>query len=242
MKRSLSLLIVIAISLTACTAAPQTAGQPESTPVPSPVPTQAVPAPTTVSMTNESPTSTPTTAMGAVYFQIVSEESSVTYEVGETFFNQNNRFNLAVGVTKTLSGTIFADLNNPSASSIGPVQVDISQFTSDSNRRDNAIRGNWLESSRFPIATFESTQIEGFPASYVEGQDYSLKVTGNLTVRETTRQITFDVITRLEGTTLSGSAETTILLSDFNVGPISIAGVLQTEDQARIILQFVARP
>jgi polyisoprenoid-binding protein YceI len=69
-----------------------------------------------------------------------------------------------------------------------------------------------------------------------------LKVTGNLTVRETTRQITFDVITRLEGTTLSGSAETTILLSDFNVGPISIAGVLQTEDQARIILQFVARP
>lgn len=241
MKRSLSMMIVISLSLAACTAPPQAAGQPESTPVPSPLPTRAIPSPT-VSMTNDAPTATPIPEMGAVNFQIVSEESSVTYEVGETFFNQNNRFNLAVGVTQTLSGTIFADLSNPPASSIGPVQVDISQFTSDSNRRDNAIRSNWLESSRFPVATFESTQIEGLPHSYVEGQDYSLKVTGNLTVRETTRQITFDVVARLEGTTLSGRAETTLLLSNFNVGPISIAGMLKTEDQARIILQFVARP
>lgn len=145
-------------------------------------------------------------------------------------------------MTRTLSGTVFADLNNPVASSIGPVQVDISQFTSDSSRRDNAIRARWLESTRFPIATFESTRIEGLPESYVEGQDYSLTVTGDLTVRDVTRQVIFTVTTRLQSGTLSGHAETTILLSDFNVGPISIAGVLQTEDQAHIVLDFTARP
>ena len=187
-------------------------------------------------------TAVATQTTGAVTFNIVPEESKVTYEVGETFFNQNNRFNLAIGVTQTLSGSVFGDLSNPPVSSIGPIQVDISKFTSDSNRRDNAIRGDWLESTRFPIATFVSTSIEGLPSSYVEGQDYALKVTGDLTVREVTRSVTFDVITRLNGDTLSGTATTTILLSDFSIGPISIAGILKTEDEAKITLEFVARP
>lgn len=242
MKRSLPLIIVVAIVFTACTAAPPAAGEPASS---EPLST-SVPSPAVATATRDDPTaapvSTPTEVSGAVSFQIIPEESSVTYEVGETFFNQNNRFNLAVGVTRTLSGTVFADLDNPAASSIGPVQVDISQFTSDSSRRDNAIRTRWLEATRFPIATFESTRIEGLPESYVEGQDYSLTVTGDLTVRDVTRQVTFTVITRLQDGTLSGSAETTILLSVFDVGPISIAGVLQTEDQVHIVLDFTARP
>jgi len=236
MKRLLPFILVVTILLAAC-AAP---GQGIKTPAP-PDPAPAV-VPSEVATAGITPTTGLPQPTGAVSFNIVPEESKVSYEVGETFFNQNNRFNLAVGVTQTLSGTVLGDLNNPPASRIGPVTVDISQFKSDSNRRDNAIRGQWLESTRFPIATFESTAIEGLPAVYVDGQEYSLKVTGNLTVRETTRQVTFDVTTRLSGTTLTGTATTTIQLSDFNIGPINIAGILQTEDRAKITLEFVARP
>lgn len=238
MKRILPLLVLITTLLAACTAAqpsviPAPTDPPVVLPTNTPAPTAGATAAATVS---------PTQAAGAVTFNIVPEESKVTYEVGETFFNQNNRFNLAIGVTRTLSGSVFGDLSNPPVSSIGPIQVDISQFTSDSSRRDNAIRGDWLESSRFPVATFVSTAIEGLPPSYIEGQDYSLKVTGDLTVREVTRSVTFDVTTRLNGDTLSGTAVTTILLSDFSIGPISIAGILKTEDEAKITLEFVARP
>ena len=67
-------------------------------------------------------------------------------------------------------------------------------------------------------------------------------MTGDLTVKETTRPVTFDVTASLQGDTLTGRAETTILMSDFGVGPISILGVLTTEDQAKLILEFVARP
>lgn len=63
-----------------------------------------------------------------------------------------------------------------------------------------------------------------------------------MTVRDVTLPVTFEVTTRLSGDTLTGSAVTTILLSDFGVGPISIAGILKTEDTAKITLELVARP
>lgn len=239
MKRILPLLLLLTTLLAACAAAQPTAAPAATVPAPVILPS-TMPAATAAS--TPAATAIPTQAAGAVTFKIVPEESKVTYEVGETFFNQNNRFNLAIGVTRMLSGSVFGDLSNPPVSSIGPIQVDISQFTSDSSRRDSAIRGDWLESSRFPTATFVSTAIEGLPSSYVEGQDYTLKVTGDLTVREVTRSVTFDVTTRLNGDTLSGTAVTTILLSDFSIGPISIAGILKTEDEAKITLEFVARP
>ena len=157
MKRTLPLMILLVVVLTACT----TTVQPTE-PV---APTIEIPAAAPGLAVTKTLTVTTAAPAGVVTFNIVPAESKVTYEVGETFFNQNNRFNLAVGVTQTLSGSIFADLNNPPASRIGLVEVDISQFKSDSTRRDNAIRGDWLESTRFPIATFESATIEGLPES-----------------------------------------------------------------------------
>jgi polyisoprenoid-binding protein YceI len=179
---------------------------------------------------------------GVVIYKIIPGESQVSYEVGETFLNQNNRFALAVGMTKQIAGEITANKTNPAKSSIGPITVDISQFTSDRSQRDNAIRGHWLESGKFPQAVFTPTKIDSLPSAYTEGQDYTFKVSGDLKVREATKPVTFDVTARLKGDTLSGTAITSILMSDFGVGPISIGGMLNTEDKAKLTLQFIARP
>jgi polyisoprenoid-binding protein YceI len=235
----LSLLILVGCS-------PQT-----STSIPTEVPAQAVVQPT------EAPTAAPTAvpteaiaeaqtqepiqASGQQEFNIVSGESAVSYEVGETFFNQNNRFNVAIGTTTQLSGKITLDPANPQNASISAIEVDISQFQSDSNRRDNTIRDRFLESGRFPIATFVPTQIDGLPESYTEGQPLNLKVSGDLTVHEVTKPATFDVQVTLANNELRGTASTTILMSDFGVGPIEMAGMLGTEDQVKINMEFVAR-
>ncbi|MGB9801280.1 MAG: YceI family protein, partial [Thermanaerothrix sp.] len=177
-----------------------------------------------------------------VIFKIVPGESQASYEVGETFFNQNNRFNLAVGVTTAVAGQIEANLADPPASRIGTITIDVSQLKSDSTRRDNYLRNNALESARYPIVTFVPTAIEGLPTTYAEGQDYTFRVRGDLTVREITRPVTFDVTARLEGQTLRGTATTTIRMSDFDVGPIDLVGILRTEDEVKLTLKFVARP
>jgi polyisoprenoid-binding protein YceI len=179
-------------------------------------------------------------ATGLTTYQIVPGESTVTYEVGETFF-ENNRFNLAVGVTPQVSGAVMLDPSNPQSATIGEIQVDISLFQSDSSRRDNFIRGRFLESSTYPLAVFKPTSITGLPESYSEGQEISFQVTGDLTVKQTTKPVTFDVTAKLENGTLNGTATTTILLSNFDVGPITLAGMLQTEDEVKLTLNFVAR-
>jgi polyisoprenoid-binding protein YceI len=136
----------------------------------------------------------------------------------------------------------FSRSRNPTNSQVGEIQVDISQFQSDSPRRDNAIRDRFLESARFPIATFIPQDIQVLPESYQEGQPVNLKITGDLTVHEVTQPVTFDVTLQFEGDTLTGEATTTILMSDFQVGPISMAGILNTEDEVNLIFNFVARP
>ena len=67
-------------------------------------------------------------------------------------------------------------------------------------------------------------------------------MTGDLTVKETTNPVTFDVTVKLDGNTLSCEATTTVLMSDFGVGPISILGILNTQDEVKITFRFVARP
>lgn len=243
MKKNFGLSILVVVLLAAC-AAPVSTPTTVPTVVSSatPMTVESTPLPTEVTPAKTPPTVVAVDTSGVIVYKIVPAESQVTYEVGETFINQSNRFNLAIGVTKQISGEITANKTEPTKSNIGPITVDVSQFTSDSNRRDSAIRGRWLESEKFPQAVFTPTKIDALPSSYNEGQDYSFKVSGDLKVREVTKPVTFDVTARLTGDTLSGSAVTTILMSDFGVGPISIGGMLNTEDKAKLTLQFVARP
>jgi polyisoprenoid-binding protein YceI len=176
----------------------------------------------------------------AVVYHIDPAQSEAHYEVGETFF-QGNRFNLAVGRTKGIAGEVLVDFANPANSQIGAIVIDVSQLTSDEGRRDNFIRNNALQSSQYPQATFKPTKIEGLPASAKPGDQLTLKVTGDLTVKETTKPVTFDVTLTAGQDKLTGTATAEILLSDFGAGPIQLA-ILQTEDKAKLVFDFVALP
>jgi polyisoprenoid-binding protein YceI len=106
---------------------------------------------------------------------------------------------------------------------------------------DKAIRENWLESDAHPIATFVPTKIEGIPAVGEEGKEYALKITGDMTIREITKEVTFDATVNVAGNELSGMATSTLLMSDFGVGPINIIGILKTEDEVKLTFNLIAR-
>jgi len=195
--------------------------------------------------TSTNPTTAPTqpaAAAGTIVYKIVPGESKVSYTVTETFLNQNNKINVAVGVTNTISGQINADKSNPGATTVGPITVDVSKFVSDSGQRDRMIQRSYLESSTYPTATFVCKAITGLPTAYTEGTDYTFQMNGDLTVKTTTQPVTFQVTANLKGDTLSGSATTQVLMSQFGVGPISLLGILNTEDQVKITFDFIARP
>ncbi|MGH2347916.1 MAG: YceI family protein [bacterium] len=176
-------------------------------------------------------------------FVIVPAESQVIYRVHEVLFNEGNRLNTAVGTTSAVRGEITVDRANPRVSKIGTIFVDISTFRTDSARRDNAIRNRWLESARFPNAEFVPVTISGLPERYTEGQELRLQVTGNLKVRNVVRPNTvFQVTLKLAGNTLTATATTEVLMTDFGFDPPSILGILRAENELRLEFRLVARP
>lgn len=182
------------------------------------------------------------TAPAVQRFLIVPAESRVMYHVAETFINEGNRLNVAVGATNAIRGEIMIHRGDPRQSRIGVITVDISRLQSDSTRRDNAIRGRWLESSRFPMAEFTPTEIEGLPAAYADGTEMRLEITGRLKVRDVTRLTRFQTTLTLSGTTLSGVATTKFLMTDFGFQPPSILGILRAENDVSVEFRFIARP
>ena len=176
----------------------------------------------------------------AILYQIDQTQSEVRYEVGETFF-QDNRFAVAVGATQGIAGELLIDFAQPLNTQIGDIVIDVSQFTSDESRRDNFIRNNGLQSAQYPLATFTPQSIDGLQAQIAEGESVSFTMTGDLTVKETTRSVTWDVTLTLVGDQIVGTASTEISMSDFGVGPIQLA-FLATEDQVNLFFDFVAVP
>jgi len=179
-------------------------------------------------------------ATDAVLYRIDAAQSEVRYEVGETFF-QDNRFALAVGTTQGIAGELLVDFAQPSNTQIGDIVIDVSQFTSDESRRDNFIRNSGLQSAAYPLATFSPTSIDGLPAQVAETNNLSFTMTGELTVKNVTRNVTWDVTLNLDGDQIVGTASTEILMSDYGVGPIQLA-FLATEDQVNLYFDFVAMP
>jgi polyisoprenoid-binding protein YceI len=195
-----------------------------------------LPVPSTAAAASGTPPS------GPQRFVIIPAESQVSYRVAETLFNQGNRLNIAMGTTNVIKGEITIDRARPANSRIGTITVDISQFRSDSARRDNMIRQNWLESSRFPTAEFTPTEIRGLPEAYQDGREVPLQVVGNLKVRNAVKPTIFAVTVKLDGGTLTGTATATVLMTDFGFDPPSILGILKAENEARLELRFVAKP
>ena len=85
-----------------------------------------------------------------------------------------------------VTGTIVLDLANPAESSVEAV-VDAATVYTGSDQRDGHLKSpDFLDIANHPTLSFKSTQVEP------DGPD-SAKVTGDLTIRGTTRPITFEV-------------------------------------------------
>ena len=167
-------------------------------------------------------------------------ESSVRYGVGETFINQNNRYNYAIGTTNIISGEINVNFNQPNLTNISDINIDIKSFQSDKIRRDNAIRDRWLESSKFPIATFSPQELLKLPDEYEFGEEISFQINGNLLVRDIIQPVSFEVTLTIIDDKIIGNAQTTIKMTDFGFDPPDIAGILKAENEVDIYFDFVA--
>ncbi|MCB0201819.1 MAG: YceI family protein [Anaerolineae bacterium] len=188
-------------------------------------------------------------AGGQRTFAIDPANTVVSYEVDEEFgAGALDRLGIAAGLNKTVGRTSTVDgaltLNFDGATPQlvdASFTVDISTLTSDQRMRDGRIRDEWLESSRFPTASFTATEIQNAPDAYTEGNEVTFQVAGDLTVREITQPVVFEVTATLDGDTISGVATTEFLMSSFGVDPPKMTNLFTVGDDTTIRVEFVAQ-
>jgi polyisoprenoid-binding protein YceI len=248
---AVSLLTIFAmLVLTACGGGSEPTPEPTNTPAPEPTATPE-PAPQAEESDDASSAEgeTPTTATGMRTFVIVPEESTASYSVEEEFFQGAvDRLGVilglvdTVGSTQEIEGQLQLNLDDLS-SALGDNQftVNIESLTSDQPRRDQRIREANLESSKYPLATFSATAIEGAPDSYSEGEEVSFQLVGDITIREITQPVTFDITASLSGDTISGMATALLTMTDFGFDPPNFADMFTVEDEFTVEVEFTAR-
>lgn len=84
-----------------------------------------------------------------------------------------------------VEGTIFTDETDPKNSSVEVILKGATIDTRNDQRDQHLRSGDFLNVEKFPEITFRSTR--------VAGDKQSFKLTGDLTIRDVTREVTLDV-------------------------------------------------
>lgn len=186
-------------------------------------------------------TGTPIPSTGLTTFSIVPDQTTASYSVYENLIFQNKPNNDAIGTTHSVQGGFKVREGDSPLVAAMNIQVDLRTLQSDSSRRDGFIQQNTLETDTYPYATFVSVSTQGLPASYTDGQTVHFQITGNLTMHGKTNKETFDVQGKVVGNTITGTATSTIYMTDFGIQPPNLANIAIAQNKVVITLSFTAK-
>jgi polyisoprenoid-binding protein YceI len=98
-----------------------------------------------------------------------------------------------------------------------------------------------LDTDFYEYITFVPTEIVGLSGSTTAGQEWTFQIVGDLTIRDITQQVTFEVAAQVDGAgQLVGTAETTINRADFDPSIPSVPFVADVGEEVALVLSFIA--
>lgn len=197
------------------------------------------------SATPSAPVSAPTLAANSgtqKVYRIDPEQSEVRFTLDEKLMG---RPTTVVGKTNQIAGDILVDPANPAKSTIGEIRINSRSLATDNEMRNRTIRGQILQSSldKFEFIVFKPTSITGLPDSVTPGQPVNIKVTGDLTIREVTKPVTFDATVTLftDGSErIEGTATTVVQRADFDLQIPNVPSVADVTEEVKLDMDFKA--
>ena len=186
-------------------------------------------------------TTTPIPSSSLRTFQIVPAQTTASYSVYEDLIFQNKPNNDAVGTTHSVQGSFKIRTSSSPLVAAMNITVDLRTLQTDAARRDSFVRQNTLQTDTYPYATFISTTTQGLPASYSDGQTVHFQLAGNLTMHGQTNKEVFDVQGKVVGNTVTGTATSTIYMTDFGIQPPNLANIAIAQNKVVITITFTAK-
>ena len=175
-------------------------------------------------------------------YHVRTEESEARFVIDEVLRGEPTT---VVGRTDQIDGSISVQLN-PGAVTVGEFVINVRTIRTDNEIRDRSIRTLILQSNRdeFEFSTFRPTQVDGVPERIDFGDRLDLTITGDLTVRDVTRTVSFDASLEIASEErLTGTATTTVTWDQFGITIPYVGGnsiVSAVADNLDLDLEFVA--
>ncbi len=121
------------------------------------------------------------------------------------------------------------------------MRVNARTLATDNDFRNRAIKNQILDTNTYEFVTFQPTELAGLPESVTVGESFTFQVVGDLTIRDVTQQVTFDVTaTPVSETRIEGLATTSFPYRDFGLAIPDSPSVDTVADDVTLELAFVA--
>jgi polyisoprenoid-binding protein YceI len=171
-------------------------------------------------------------------YRISQEESQVRFELGEDLRGVRTA---VAGVTDQVAGEVAVNLSDLTSAQVGIIQIYARGLATDNNFRNRAIHNDILRTATYEFITFTPTALGGLPAAAAPGEDVRFTIDGDLTIRDITRPVTFDVTaTTVTADRLVGTATASVNRVDFDLRIPSVPSVANVDEVVRLTIDFVA--
>ncbi len=203
--------------------------------------TEMLPTSTTEAMSTESqPTATQQSGAsmpaGALVWSIEAGQGQARYRVTEQLVG-NDLPNEAIGKTNQVTGQIVFLPDGSIDPSASQFTVDVSSLKTDISMRDGFVSRNVLQSDQYPQAVFVPKAISGLAFPLPQSGDFTFQISGDLTIRNVTKTVTWDVTGKIDGNKASGLATTTFNFAEFELTQPRVGRVLSIEDKITLELE-----
>lgn len=152
----------------------------------------------------------------------VGEGSYAGYRLEEVLRGQDVT---VTGRTEKVTGTVTVEDGSLTAADI---EVDMASIATDQPPRDGYFRDQALQVATYPTATFTLTE----PADVGDGAT-SVQLTGDLTIRDVTREVTVDAQVAASGDTVQVVGSVPVTFEDYGVEAPDL-GFVTVEDTGSV--------
>lgn len=176
---------------------------------------------------------------GSIRFVIAPDSlaNQARYRVREQLVNVDFP-NDAIGKTNKVSGQIVFNADGTVLKEHSKFTVHVASLASDRDRRDNYIRRSTLQTEQFPNVTFVPVAITGLKFPLPDSADVAFRMTGDLTVRDQTRLVTWNVMAKILRGVVTGSANTMFTFTEFAMNKPRVQSVMSVNDEIKLELDF----
>ncbi|MGQ9786710.1 MAG: YceI family protein [Anaerolineae bacterium] len=151
----------------------------------------------------------------------------LTYTATQVLLGEGERTKHVVGGTRQVAGQFALNYDDPRDSDFGLIPVNLSPLDSGDCEQDEALRSNWLEFERFPLAYFLVKEVRGFPPDFRAARPLNFQLVGDLTLRGHPDAALWDTTATLYLDRIKGIATTHINLADYGIPLLAVPGLIE---------------